>query len=70
MMNDNAASPLLSARCPDAPSRPSMEEISSRATIFELEGVGSEKRKYFKWLLAQSAAPKTKIESVITVARA
>jgi type II secretory pathway predicted ATPase ExeA len=44
----------------------SMEEIGSRATIFELEGLGSEKRKYLKWLLAQSVAPKTKIESVIT----
>src|SRR5271165_3177871 len=46
--------------------RPSMEEIGSRATIFELEGLGSEKRKYLKWLLLQSVAPKTKIESVIT----
>jgi type II secretory pathway predicted ATPase ExeA len=42
-----------------------MEEIGSRATIFEMEGLGSEKRKYLKWLLAQSVAPKTKIESVI-----
>ena len=42
-----------------------MEEIGSRATIFELEGLGSEKRKYLKWLLLQSVAPKTKIESVI-----
>src|SRR5258708_12641700 len=43
-----------------------MEEIGSRATIFELEGLGHEKRKYLKWLLAQSVAPKTKIENVIT----
>ena len=43
-----------------------MEEIGSRATIFELESLGSEKRKYLKWLLVQSVAPKTKIESVIT----
>ncbi len=28
--------------------------------------MGSEKRKYLKWLLLQSVAPKTKIESVIT----
>jgi hypothetical protein len=35
-----------------------MEEIGSRATIFELEGLGSEKRKYLKWLLAQSVVPK------------
>jgi type II secretory pathway predicted ATPase ExeA len=46
--------------------RSSMEEIGSRATIFELEGLGHEKRKYLKWLLAQSVAPKTKIENVIT----
>jgi type II secretory pathway predicted ATPase ExeA len=46
--------------------RSSMEEIGSSATIFELEGLGSERRKYLKWLLAQSVAPKTKIESVIT----
>ena len=30
--------------------RSSMEEIGSRATIFELEGLGSEKPKYLKWL--------------------
>jgi type II secretory pathway predicted ATPase ExeA len=46
--------------------RSSMEEIGSRATIFELEGLGYEKRKYLKWLLVQSVAPKTKIENVIT----
>src|SRR5262245_1092017 len=46
--------------------RPSMEEIGSRATIFEFEGRGREKSKYLKWLLLQSVAPKTKIESVIT----
>jgi hypothetical protein len=31
-----------------------------------IRGLGSEKRKYLKWLLAQSVSPKTKIESVIT----
>ncbi len=46
--------------------RPSMEEIGSRATIFKLEGLGSEKRTYIKWLLTQSTAPKTKIEGIIT----
>ena len=45
--------------------RSSMEEIGSRATIFELEGLGTAKPKYLKWLLLQSVAPKTKIESVI-----
>jgi len=46
--------------------RPSMEEIGSRATIFELESLGNDKRKYLKWLLTQSVAPKTKIETIIT----
>jgi len=46
--------------------RSSMEEIGSRATIFELEGLGNEKRKYLKWLLVQSVAQKTKTENVIT----
>ena len=46
--------------------RPSMEEIGSRATIFELEGLGSEKRKYLKWLLIQSVDPKTKVEGIFT----
>ena len=46
--------------------RSSMEEIGSRATIFELEGLGSEKRKYLKWLLVQSMVPKTKMEGIIT----
>lgn len=46
--------------------RPSMEEIGSCATIFELEGLGSEKQRYIKWLFTQSMAPKTKIESIIT----
>jgi len=43
-----------------------MEEIGSRATIFELEGLGSEKQRYIKWFLMQSVAPKTKIEGIIT----
>ena len=45
---------------------PRWEEIGSRATIFELESLGSEKRKYLKWLSMHSVAPKTTIESVIT----
>jgi hypothetical protein len=40
--------------------RSSMEEIGSRATIFELEGLGSEKPKYLKWLLLQPVVAKTK----------
>jgi hypothetical protein len=33
--------------------RPSIEEIGSRATIFELEGLGREKRKFFAASLAE-----------------
>jgi type II secretory pathway predicted ATPase ExeA len=43
-----------------------MEEIGSRATIFELEGLGSEKRTYIKWSLTRSTAPQTKNEAIIT----
>ena len=46
--------------------RPSMGEIGSRATLFELEGLGSDKRKYLTWLLIQSVEPKTKVESIFT----
>ena len=35
--------------------RPSIEEIGSRATIFELEGLGREKRKFFVASLAEVA---------------
>ena len=39
--------------------RPAMEEIGSRATIFELEGIRQEKPRYIEWLIKQCAAPKT-----------
>jgi type II secretory pathway predicted ATPase ExeA len=35
--------------------RPSIEEISSRATIFELDGSGREQRKFFVASLAEVA---------------
>ena len=54
--------------------RPTMEEIGSRATIFELENFGGEKLSYLKWLLAQCLGAKArtetasvdKLESVLT----
>jgi len=52
--------------------RPTMEEIGSRATIFDLEGFGGEKLNYLKWLLTQCLSTKAKaeaadkIEAVIT----
>ena len=34
-------------------------------TIFELEGLGSEKRKYLRWLLAQSVAPTAVVKALL-----
>jgi hypothetical protein len=42
--------------------RPTMEEIGSRATIFDLEGFGGEKLSYLKWLLAQCLSTKAKAD--------
>ena len=49
-----------------------MEEIGSRAAIFDLEGLGSDKLSYVQWLLTQclsqrgKAEPADKIEAVLT----
>ena len=47
-------------------SRPSMEEIGARATVFPLEPFGPERRKYIQWLIGQAVGPKTKIDALIT----
>jgi type II secretory pathway predicted ATPase ExeA len=52
--------------------RPTMEEIGSRAAIFDLEGLGSDKLSYLRWLLTQCLSqrgkgePADKIEAVLT----
>jgi type II secretory pathway predicted ATPase ExeA len=54
--------------------RPTMEEIGSRATIFDLEGFGGEKLPYLRWLLIQclntkgkaDVTPEERLEAVIT----
>jgi hypothetical protein len=43
-----------------------MEEIGSRAAIFDLEGFGGEKLSYLKWLLMQCLSTKSKGETVST----
>jgi type II secretory pathway predicted ATPase ExeA len=43
--------------------RPTMEEIGSRAAIFDLEGFGGERLGYLKWLLAQCLSTKAKAET-------
>jgi len=47
-------------------SRPSMEEIGARATMFNLEPFGPERLKYIHWLIGQAVAPKVKIDALIT----
>jgi type II secretory pathway predicted ATPase ExeA len=46
--------------------RPAMEEIGSRATSFELDGIRQEKPRYIAWLIQQCAAPKTAIHTILT----
>lgn len=43
--------------------RPTMEEIGSRAAMFDLEGFGGDKVSYLKWLLTQCLAKKPKTEA-------
>ena len=45
--------------------RPTMEEIGSRAAVFDMEGFGGEKLSYLKWLLGQCLGAKTKLDAVL-----
>jgi len=47
-------------------SRPSMEEIGARATVFDLEPLGPERLKYINWLIGQALTAKVKIDALIT----
>jgi type II secretory pathway predicted ATPase ExeA len=47
-------------------SRPSMEEIGARATVFDLEPFGPERLKYINWLIGQALTAKVKIDTLIT----
>ena len=47
-------------------SRPSMEEIGARATVFDLEPFGPERLKYINWLIGQALTAKVKIDALIT----
>lgn len=46
--------------------RPSMEEIGSRATIFNLEGMVGNKKEYVYWLLEQCSKTKKKTEEILS----
>jgi type II secretory pathway predicted ATPase ExeA len=47
-------------------SRPSMEEIGARATVFDLEPFGPERLKYINWLIGQAVTAKVKVDALIT----
>jgi type II secretory pathway predicted ATPase ExeA len=47
-------------------SRPSMEEIGARATVFDLEPFGPERLKYINWLIGQALMAKVKVDALIT----
>jgi type II secretory pathway predicted ATPase ExeA len=46
---------------------PELEEIGSRSTIFNLDGITASKREYIEWLLEECTTPGTKIESIFSV---
>ena len=46
--------------------RPSLEEIGSRSTIFNLDGIAASKREYIEWLLEVCSKPGTKIDSIMS----
>ena len=46
--------------------KPSLEEIGSRSTIFDLDGIVASKREYVEWLLEECSKPDTNIDSVMT----
>jgi type II secretory pathway predicted ATPase ExeA len=48
-------------------SRPSMEEIGARATVFDLEPLGPERLKYINWLIGQALTAKVKVDALITI---
>ncbi|MDB0544252.1 AAA family ATPase [Ralstonia solanacearum] len=48
--------------------RPSMEEIGARTTLFELDGFGTDRKKYLQWLIGQVTAPRTKLDTLLTEA--
>jgi type II secretory pathway predicted ATPase ExeA len=46
--------------------RPALEEIGSRASVFELEGIKGHQRRYLAWLLEQCTRPKVKPDELLT----
>jgi len=46
--------------------KPSLEEIGSRSTIFDLDGIAASKREYIEWLLEECSKPNTMADSIMT----
>ena len=46
--------------------RSSLEEIGSRTTVFNLDGIAASKREFIEWLLRECTKPETDIYSIIT----
>ena len=46
--------------------RSSLEEIGSRTTVFNLDGIAASKREFIEWLLRECTKPDTDIYSIIT----
>ncbi|MCP3944992.1 MAG: AAA family ATPase [Desulfobacteraceae bacterium] len=46
--------------------RPVFEEIGSRADVFTMEGIGSNKREYIEWIINRCTKAGVKIDSILT----
>src|SRR5438270_2191852 len=46
--------------------RPVIEEIGSRSTVLELEGIKGQQQRYITWLLGQCTKPKMKLTDLLT----
>jgi type II secretory pathway predicted ATPase ExeA len=49
---------------------PAMEQIGGRVTLFEFSSLGTDRRTYLDWVLAQVVAPKTPADPLLTDAAA
>jgi type II secretory pathway predicted ATPase ExeA len=47
--------------------RASLEEIGSRTTVFDLNGIVSSKREYIEWVIQECTKPETDIYSILSI---
>ncbi len=48
--------------------RASLEEVGARAKVFQLEGLGPQRREFIEWVLADCCKPGTQPEEILTEA--